>query len=160
MHTHFRTYFSGWIESDVHWGLTDLGFDPCPHGSTCAVVKPLYFGHPPNLIVGNKASRGSQDHGPYFESVDHRLTRIDRPPVCQYGGVVLQKWSESPLNPGRSTLIFKFINSGVSIRGQQYLLVPNDLPGVGNEPVWGYPNKGMVVYGFSSGVISCLRAPA
>ena len=25
--THFRTaYFSGWIESDVHWGLTDLAF--------------------------------------------------------------------------------------------------------------------------------------
>ena len=24
--THFRTYFSGWIESDVRW-LTDLGFD-------------------------------------------------------------------------------------------------------------------------------------
>ena len=28
--THFRTYFSGWIESDVHWGY-DLGFDPQPH---------------------------------------------------------------------------------------------------------------------------------
>ena len=27
--THFRTYFSGWIESDVHWGY-DLGFDPWP----------------------------------------------------------------------------------------------------------------------------------
>ena len=26
--THFRTYSSGWIESDVHWGLTDLDFDP------------------------------------------------------------------------------------------------------------------------------------
>ena len=26
--THFRTYLSGWIESDVHWGLTDLDFDP------------------------------------------------------------------------------------------------------------------------------------
>ena len=26
--THFGTYFSGWIESDVHWGLTDLDFDP------------------------------------------------------------------------------------------------------------------------------------
>ena len=25
--THFRTYFSGWIESDVHWGLADLGFE-------------------------------------------------------------------------------------------------------------------------------------
>ena len=28
--THVGTYFSGWIESDVHWGLTDLDFDPCP----------------------------------------------------------------------------------------------------------------------------------
>ena len=28
--THFRTYFSGWIESDVHWGY-DLAFDPWPH---------------------------------------------------------------------------------------------------------------------------------
>ena len=28
--THFRTYFWGWIESDVCWGLTDLGFDPWP----------------------------------------------------------------------------------------------------------------------------------
>ena len=28
--THFRTYFCGWIESDVHWGLTDLGFDSWP----------------------------------------------------------------------------------------------------------------------------------
>ena len=26
--THVRTDFSGWIESDVHWGLTD--FDPWP----------------------------------------------------------------------------------------------------------------------------------
>ena len=26
--TRFRTYFSGWIESDVHRGLTDLAFDP------------------------------------------------------------------------------------------------------------------------------------
>ena len=25
--THCRTYFSGWIESDVHWGLTGV-FDP------------------------------------------------------------------------------------------------------------------------------------
>ena len=24
---HFRTYFSGWIESDVHWG-NDLAFEP------------------------------------------------------------------------------------------------------------------------------------
>ena len=30
--THFRTDFSGWIESDVHWGLTDLDFDPWPYG--------------------------------------------------------------------------------------------------------------------------------
>ena len=22
--THFRTYFSGWIESDLHWGLSVL----------------------------------------------------------------------------------------------------------------------------------------
>ena len=22
--THVRTYFSGWIESDVHWGLTGV----------------------------------------------------------------------------------------------------------------------------------------
>ena len=29
--THFRTYFSG--DWDVHWGLTDLGFDPWPFGS-------------------------------------------------------------------------------------------------------------------------------
>ena len=28
--THFRTYFSGWIESDVHWEY-DLAFDPWPH---------------------------------------------------------------------------------------------------------------------------------
>ena len=28
--THFRTYFSGWIESDVHWGY-DLDFDPWPN---------------------------------------------------------------------------------------------------------------------------------
>ena len=28
--THFRTYFSGWIESDVHWGLTGA-FDPWPY---------------------------------------------------------------------------------------------------------------------------------
>ena len=28
--THVRTHFSGWIESDVHWGLTDLDFDPWP----------------------------------------------------------------------------------------------------------------------------------
>ena len=27
----FRTYFSGWIESEVHWGLTDLDFDPRPY---------------------------------------------------------------------------------------------------------------------------------
>ena len=26
-HPFFRTYLSGWIESDVHWGY-DLGFDP------------------------------------------------------------------------------------------------------------------------------------
>ena len=33
--THFRTYFSGWIESDVHWGY-DLDFDPWPFGfPTC-----------------------------------------------------------------------------------------------------------------------------
>ena len=31
--THFRTYFSGWIESDAPWGLTDLDFDPQPNGS-------------------------------------------------------------------------------------------------------------------------------
>ena len=31
--THLRTYFSGWIESDVHWGLTDLDFDPGPCGT-------------------------------------------------------------------------------------------------------------------------------
>ena len=30
--THVRSYFSGWIESDVHWGLTDLAFDPWPYG--------------------------------------------------------------------------------------------------------------------------------
>ena len=24
--THFRTYFSGWIESDVHWGYGFFGF--------------------------------------------------------------------------------------------------------------------------------------
>ena len=29
--THFSTYFSGWIESDVHWGY-DLAFDPWPYG--------------------------------------------------------------------------------------------------------------------------------
>ena len=30
--TQFRTDLSGWIESDVHWGLTDLDldFDPGP----------------------------------------------------------------------------------------------------------------------------------
>ena len=28
--THFRTYFSGWIESDVHWGYGILDFDPWP----------------------------------------------------------------------------------------------------------------------------------
>ena len=26
--THFGTNFSGWIELDVHWGLTVVGFDP------------------------------------------------------------------------------------------------------------------------------------
>ena len=25
--THFRTYFSGWIESDAHRGLTDSAFE-------------------------------------------------------------------------------------------------------------------------------------
>ena len=31
--THFRTYFSGWIESDVHWGYDlALDFDPWPVG--------------------------------------------------------------------------------------------------------------------------------
>ena len=25
--THFRTYFCGRTESDVHWGLTDLDFE-------------------------------------------------------------------------------------------------------------------------------------
>ena len=30
--THFRTYFGGWIESDVHWGY-DLDFDPWPNVS-------------------------------------------------------------------------------------------------------------------------------
>ena len=30
--THFRTYFSGWIQSDVHWGH-DLDFVPWPNGS-------------------------------------------------------------------------------------------------------------------------------
>ena len=31
--THFRTHFSGWIESVVDWGLTDLDldFEPWPH---------------------------------------------------------------------------------------------------------------------------------
>ena len=29
--TRFRTYFSGWIESDVHWGITDSAFDPWPY---------------------------------------------------------------------------------------------------------------------------------
>ena len=28
--THFRTYLSGWIESDVHWGLTDLDLEVPP----------------------------------------------------------------------------------------------------------------------------------
>ena len=29
--TQFRTYFSDWIKSDVHWGY-DLAFDPWPDG--------------------------------------------------------------------------------------------------------------------------------
>ena len=28
--TRFRTYFSGWIESDFHWGY-NLAFDPWPY---------------------------------------------------------------------------------------------------------------------------------
>ena len=36
--THFRTYFSGWIESDVHWGLTDLDLDPWPYGCESRIV--------------------------------------------------------------------------------------------------------------------------
>ena len=38
--THSRTYFSGWIESDVHWGC-DLGFDPrgfCSEGNDRGVL--------------------------------------------------------------------------------------------------------------------------
>ena len=33
----FRLYFSGWIESDVHWGY-DLDFDPWPYVSVCFPV--------------------------------------------------------------------------------------------------------------------------
>ena len=33
--THFRTYFSGWIESDVHWGY-DLDLEPWPSVSALA----------------------------------------------------------------------------------------------------------------------------
>ena len=37
--THFRTYFSGWIELDVHWGLTGtLGFDPWPFPCVAAAM--------------------------------------------------------------------------------------------------------------------------
>ena len=32
--THFRTSFSGWIESDVHWGY-DLAFEPQPGLDLC-----------------------------------------------------------------------------------------------------------------------------
>ena len=40
--THFRTYFSGWIESDVHWGY-DLDFDPWPFDH---VEEPLNIPNP------------------------------------------------------------------------------------------------------------------
>ena len=33
--THFRTYFSGWIESDVHRGRIDLDFDAWPNVGSC-----------------------------------------------------------------------------------------------------------------------------
>ena len=35
--THLRAYCSGWIESEVPWILTDLGFDPWVHTDTHAV---------------------------------------------------------------------------------------------------------------------------
>ena len=34
-------FFSGWIESDVRWGLTDLDFDPWAHGAQAVRFQPL-----------------------------------------------------------------------------------------------------------------------
>ena len=36
--THFRLYFSGWIESDVHWGY-DLDFDPWPSSKSLVLAR-------------------------------------------------------------------------------------------------------------------------
>ena len=44
--THFRTYFSGWMESDVHWGLTDLDFAPWPNGRLGFLSCPYQVGLP------------------------------------------------------------------------------------------------------------------
>ena len=51
--THFRTYFSGWIESDVHWGVR--GFDPWPLPTDLqkrtALVQFLAKQNPPGLSI-------------------------------------------------------------------------------------------------------------
>ena len=61
----FRTYFSGWIESDVHWGYGILDFDPWPHLS-CSVAPILFpfFGGCPtkNGPSPKKGSLFSQGH--------------------------------------------------------------------------------------------------
>ena len=48
--THFRTY----LDWDVHWGLTDLGFDPWPY--LCVVCRPLLF-----CLFGLKGWQGKAD---------------------------------------------------------------------------------------------------
>ena len=40
--THFRTCFSGWIESDVHWGY-DLDFDPWQTGLPGAELTTIHW---------------------------------------------------------------------------------------------------------------------
>ena len=52
--THFRTYFSGWIESDVHWGLTDLDFDPWPCVKMGLVAREVFKKSAAAVAVGKE----------------------------------------------------------------------------------------------------------
>ena len=71
--THFGSYFSGWIESDVHWGLTDLAFDKpmasCREGWGCRQLHRLVVrgGQQQRLVPG-------EAHAAYGAAVALRQT--------------------------------------------------------------------------------------
>ena len=64
--THVRTYFSGWIESDVHWGA-NRAFDPWPYGITSS------RGHPRKLAVGTGA----------LEPLELAVRKVGLAPCCK-----------------------------------------------------------------------------